>query len=297
MFNLETGDEEVPLSRSYESLTKSISLVPVGHAPSSGKNRPYLVGITGGTASGKTSLAKEIVSRLDRKSILLLSLDSFYRPLTPSEIQQLESGEGFNFDVPSAFDVPLLKSTIKALLQDGGGPVKIPIYDFVTSSRVGWEEVLPADVIIFEGILVLYWEDLRQMMDLKLFVDTASDTRLARRILRDTRERGRTVEAILLQYERFVKPAFEMFIYPTKESADIIVPRGTANTVAVNVIVEHIQGKIARAKQMSSATNTPSKRGQDVASHNQIILSYPDDNELVEDIIAHKTEDEAKSRK
>ena len=100
----------------------------------------------------------------------------------------------------------------------------------------------PADVVIIEGILVLYWKEVREMMDLRIFVDTAPDTRLARRILRDIKERGRHVENILFQYERFVRPAFEHYIYPTKDFADIIVPRGSNNVVAINLIVEHIRG-------------------------------------------------------
>ena len=237
------------LSTSYESYTKSLFLPPqrTGTPKAASQQKTYLIGITGGTASGKTSLAKLIVGQLDKKSILLLSLDSFYRPLTADEKLALMGEEGFNFDLPSSFDYELLRATMHKLVVERQ-PVEVPVYDFVSSDRVGSETVQPADVVILEGILVLYWKDLRDMMDLKLFVDTAPDTRLARRILRDTRERGRQVEAILLQYERFVRPAFEAYIYPTKDFADIIVPRGSANAVAINVIVEHVRGKMRRVK-------------------------------------------------
>ncbi len=160
----------------------------------------------------------------------------------------LESEEGFNFDEPGAFDFPLLLETLKKLVVERVS-VQIPVYDFVSSDRVGFEMVKPADVVIIEGILILYFKEIRDMMDLRIFVDTAPDTRLARRILRDIKERGRQVDQILHQYERFVRPAFEAYIYPTKDHADIIVPRGSNNLVAINVIVEHIRGKL-RARRI-----------------------------------------------
>ena len=241
------GDDVLSTSAgSYESFTKSVFL-PSGATPGKralkGPQKTYLVGVTGGTASGKTTLSKLIVGQLKKRSILLLSLDSFYRPLTEDEKLALMGEEGFNFDLPSSFDYDLLLKTMRKLVIDRE-PVQVPVYDFVSSDRVGSETVQPADVVILEGILVLYWKDLREMMNLKLFVDTNGETRLARRILRDTRERGRNVEAVLLQYERFVRPAFERFISQTKDYADIIVPRGSANKVAISLIVEHIKGKV-----------------------------------------------------
>ena len=230
--------------------TKSLFLPPSSLTPgkspqgSASKDRkPYVIGITGGSSSGKTTLAKMIVNQLKKRSILLLSLDSFYRPLTHDEKVALAGQEGFNFDLPSSFDFELLLATMRRLCVEKK-PAEVPVYDFVTSDRVGSETVQPADVVVLEGILVLYWKDLRDMMDLRIFLDTNGETRLARRILRDTRERGRAVEAVLLQYERFVRPAFESYIAPTKEYSDIIVPRGSGNTVAISLIVDHIKGKL-----------------------------------------------------
>ena len=191
------------------------------------------------------------MEELDKRSILLLSQDSFYRPLTADEKLALEGDEGFNFDVPSAFDYELLLHTMKKLVVEREA-VDIPVYDFVSSDRVGSERVEPADVIILEGILVLYWRELREMMNMRLFVDTAPDTRLARRILRDTRERGRALEGILLQYERFVRPAFEAYIFPTKDYADIIVPRGSANKIAIEVIVAFLKEKKEKLRRRPS---------------------------------------------
>lgn len=125
---------------------------------------------------------------------------SLHRPLNDHEKELLESEKGFNFDVPSAFDFPLLMATLKKLMRHESA--KIPVYDFVTSDRVGWEDVSSADVIIFEGILALYWPEIRAMMDLKIFVDTPSDTRLARRILRDTKDRGRRLEQVMKRWKK-----------------------------------------------------------------------------------------------
>ena len=144
-----TADEE--LSR---SLTRSYTL-STHNLASESESKPYLVGIAGGTASGKTSLAKIVVSQLEKKSVLLLSLDSFYRPLTDDEKKKLESGEGINFDVPTAFDLPLLLKTLHTLVALRQ-PVKIPVYDFVVSDRVDWEEVKPAEVIIIEVTIISF---------------------------------------------------------------------------------------------------------------------------------------------
>ncbi|KAF7241421.1 Uridine-cytidine kinase 2 [Varanus komodoensis] len=174
-----------------------------------------------------------------QKQVVILSQDSFYRVLTTEQKARALKGQ-FNFDHPDAFDNELIVQTIREIVE--GKTVQIPVYDFVSHSRK--EEtvtVYPADVVLFEGILAFYNQEVRDLFQMKLFVDTDADTRLSRRVLRDISERGRDLEQILLQYIAFVKPAFEEFCLPTKKYADVIIPRGVDNLVAINLIVQHIQ--------------------------------------------------------
>ncbi|KAM7410602.1 hypothetical protein PAMA_001843 [Pampus argenteus] len=174
-----------------------------------------------------------------QRQVAILSQDSFYRVLTPEQKAKALKGQ-FNFDHPDAFDNDLIIATLWDIKE--GKTVQIPVYDFVTHSRK--EEtvtVYPADVVLFEGILMFYAQDIRDLFQMKLFVDTDADTRLSRRVLRDISERGRDLESILAQYITFVKPAFEEFCLPTKKYADVIIPRGANNLVAINLIVQHIQ--------------------------------------------------------
>ncbi|CAJ0960940.1 unnamed protein product [Ranitomeya imitator] len=183
-----------------------------------------------------------------QKQVVMISQDSFYCILTPEQKSKALKGQ-FNFDHPDAFDNELILKTLQELME--GKTVQIPVYDFVTHSRLTImanmaeyevthktdfnlmkEEsvtVYPADVILFEGILAFYVQDIRDMFQMKLFVDTDADTRLSRRVLRDINERGRDLEQVLSQYIKFVKPAFEEFCLPTKKYADVIIPRGADN--------------------------------------------------------------------
>ncbi|XP_067826021.1 uridine-cytidine kinase 1-A-like isoform X2 [Heptranchias perlo] len=173
-----------------------------------------------------------------RCKVVILSQDRFYKILTPD--QQVKALEGlYNFDHPDAFDNELALKTLKDILD--GKIVEVPNYDFITNSRLPEAmTVYPADVVLFEGILVFYNQAIRDLFQLKLFVDTDSDVRLSHRVLRDTK-RGRDLEQILAQYTTFVKPAFDQFSLPTKKYADVIVPRGVDNIAAINLIVQHIQ--------------------------------------------------------
>ncbi|XP_056379574.1 uridine-cytidine kinase 2 [Hyla sarda] len=225
--------------------------------------QPFLIGVSGGTASGKSSVCSKIVQLLGQnevdhhqKQVVMISQDSFYRILTPEQKSKALKGQ-FNFDHPDAFDNELILKTLRELME--GKTVQIPVYDFVSHSRK--EEsvtVYPADVILFEGILAFYVQDIRDMFQMKLFVDTDADTRLSRRVLRDINERGRDLEQVLSQYIKFVKPAFEEFCLPTKKYADVIIPRGADNLVAINLIVQHIQdilnGGLSK-RQTSGYTN------------------------------------------
>ncbi|TDH08286.1 hypothetical protein EPR50_G00096050 [Perca flavescens] len=207
---------------------------------------PFLIGVAGGTASGKSSVCSKIMELLGQneidhhqRQVAILSQDSFYRVLTLEQKAKALKGQ-FNFDHPDAFDNDLIIATLWNIKE--GKTVHIPVYDFVSHSRK--EEtvtVYPADVVLFEGILMFYSQEIRDLFQMKLFVDTDADTRLSRRVLRDISERGRDLESVLAQYITFVKPAFEEFCLPTKKYADVIIPRGVDNFVAINLIVQHIQ--------------------------------------------------------
>ncbi|KTF77793.1 hypothetical protein cypCar_00032229 [Cyprinus carpio] len=165
-----------------------------------------------------------------QRKVTIVSQDSFYRVLTPEQKAKALKGQ-YNFDHPDAFDTELMCQTLKDIVE--GKVVEVP----TLPEKIC---VYPADVVLFEGILVFYTQEVRDMFHMKLFVDTDSDVRLSRRVLRDMR-RGRDLEQILTQYTTFVKPAFEEFCLPTKKYADVIIPRGVDNMVAINLIVQHIQ--------------------------------------------------------
>jgi len=226
---------------------------------------PFLIGVAGGTASGKTSVCRRIVDQLgqtavsDRqRQVVLLSQDSFYRNLNHEEKNLAFKGE-YNFDHPDAFDFDLTIQTLKDI--QASRIVHIPAYDFKSHQRLPDESitVYPADVVLMEGILVFYNQELRDMFHMKLFVDTDPDTRLSRRVLRDMSERGRDLEQILHQYTNFVKPAFEEFCLPTKKYADVIIPRGADNLVAIDLIGQHIQ-ELLRANGQSNGHGIHSSR-------------------------------------
>ncbi|TNM86722.1 hypothetical protein fugu_006952 [Takifugu bimaculatus] len=169
-------------------------------------------------------------------------MDSFYKVLSPEE-QTLAASNDYNFDHPGAFDFELLVATVRKLKQ--GKSVKIPVYDFTTHKRQkDWKNVYGASVIIFEGIMSFADKELLQLLDMKIFVDTDSDIRLVRRLRRDITERGRDIEGVIKQYNKFVKPAFEQYIEPTMRLADIVVPRGGGNMVAIDLIVQHVHSQL-----------------------------------------------------
>ncbi|KAK0404119.1 hypothetical protein QR680_017298 [Steinernema hermaphroditum] len=216
---------------------------------------PFLIGVAGGTASGKSSVCARIMDLLgpNNRRVISISQDSFYRNLAQEENQRALRGD-FNFDHPDAFEHPLMMKVLESLRN--GKPQRIPRYDFKTNSRLTdeFDIVEPADVIIVEGILVFYDQKLRDMFNMKLFVDADSDIRLARRVERDTRDRGRTLSQVLHQYLSLVKPAFEEFCLPTKKYADVVIPRGVDNLVAIDLIVQHIQ-EILRSPRSSSSSS------------------------------------------
>lgn len=201
--------------------------------------RPLLIGVAGGTASGKSALTDKVVTRLEEESCVSVTQDSFYRDLLPGE-----DAAKHNFDVPDAFDFDLTYYVLSSL-RHGLGGVRIPDYDFVSNSRrpAKHDRILPSAprIVIFEGILALYDAQIRDLFDLKIFVDADADIRLARRIRRDIESRGRDLDSVLHQYLASVKPSFDEFCLPTKRYADVIVPRGAENDVAIDIIVNGIR--------------------------------------------------------
>ncbi|EJD75450.1 uridine kinase [Loa loa] len=205
--------------------------------------QPYVVGICGGSASGKTTVARRIIERLEMPWVTVLSMDSFYKVLTERQ-HHLAAKSEYNFDHPQAFDFDLMCETVRRLRE--GKNVEVPVYDFTTHRRDKQPKLMyGADVLIFEGILAFHNKELVDLMDMKVFVDTDPDTRLARRLERDIQDRGRDLQGVLTQYLRFVKPAFDTFIAPGMKIADIIVPRGGENEVAIDLIVKQVKTQLA----------------------------------------------------
>lgn len=202
----------------------------------------FVIGICGGSASGKTTVAKKIIKSLNIDWVTLLSMDSFYKVLSPDQHEAAARNE-YNFDHPDAFDFALLVKTLKRL--KAGKRVEVPIYNFVTHRReTKTVSMYGANVLIFEGILAFHDKEVLELLDMKVFVDTDPDIRLSRRLARDISQRGRDMKGVLEQYSRHVKPAFDYYIAPSMTHADIIVPRGGENEVAINLIVHHVQNQL-----------------------------------------------------
>ncbi|XP_078718831.1 uridine-cytidine kinase-like 1 isoform X2 [Lampetra fluviatilis] len=223
----------------------------------------FVIGLCGGSASGKTTVANKIIEALDVPWVALLSMDSFYKIFSKEE-QEMAAKSEYNFDHPDAFDFELIISTLRKLKK--GKSVKVPIYDFTTHSRRKESKtVYGANVIIFEGILSFANKELLKLLDMKVFVDTDSDIRLVRRLRRDITERGRDIHGVIKQYNKFVKPAFEQYIEPTMQLADIVVPRGGENNVALELIVQHVHCQLEK-RESSVRYDTMRKLRWDMAA-------------------------------
>jgi uridine kinase len=200
-----------------------------------------IVGIAGGTGSGKTTVVKRIIECLPPGEVVVIPQDSYYKD---SSHLPLEKRQEINFDHPESIEFELLVDHISRLKQ--GMQVDQPIYSYLTCARAKETIVIaPKDVIIIEGILVFTNPELRDLMDIKIFVDADADDRLARVILRDIVERGRSVNKVLERYEKTVKPMHLQFIEPTKRYADIIVPQGGSNSVAINILTSIIEKNLS----------------------------------------------------
>jgi uridine kinase len=199
--------------------------------------KPCVLGVAGGTGSGKTTVARAIVDAVGAHRITLIEQDSYYRDVDwGSEAELLHH----NFDHPSALDNELLVAHLAAL--KAGHAVEVPVYDFVRHRRTArTKRVEPQPVILLEGILIFVEPNLRDLLDFKIYVDTDADLRLIRRLGRDMTERGRSVEDVLRQYLETVRPMHLEFVEPSKRYADIIIPEGGENRVALEMVVAHVQ--------------------------------------------------------
>ncbi|MDD2972205.1 MAG: uridine kinase [Lachnospiraceae bacterium] len=199
-------------------------------------NRNCIVGIAGGTASGKTTIVNRIKESFG-ENIVVISHDSYYKAHND---MNYEERSHLNYDHPSSFDTERMIADIMKLKNNE--EVDIPVYDYTIHNRSSETmHVIPKPVIIIEGILILENKGLRDLMDIKVFVDADADERLMRRIVRDMAERARSVESIINQYKDTVKPMHEQFIEPSKKYADIIIPRGGENTTGIHILQEHLK--------------------------------------------------------
>lgn len=204
--------------------------------------RPIVIGIAGGSGSGKTTIAHEVARLInDDHHIITLTQDSYYKDNTGIPMSERKK---INYDHPDAFDMPLLVAQINQLMHRKA--VEMPVYDFTEHTRSSKTiHVEPADIIILEGILVLADENLRNLMDIKVYVDTDDDIRFIRRLERDLKERGRSLDSVIDQYLATVKPMYHQFIEPTKRYADIIVPEGGENNVAIDMLTTKMRSVLA----------------------------------------------------
>lgn len=203
-------------------------------------NKPIILGVGGGSGSGKTTVVNKIVGAIGEENILLLEHDSYYRDLSHISFEEREKQ---NFDHPSSLETELLIRHLDAL--KNGYKIDIPVYDFVNHIRSSKTiSASPKKVILLDGILIFSEVNLRKRMDIKLFVDTDDDVRLLRRLKRDINDRGRDIDSVLHQYERYVRPMHLEFVEPSKRYADIIIPLGGENVIALEMVIALINNKL-----------------------------------------------------
>lgn len=208
------------------------------------KQSSILIGIAGGTGSGKTSIAQEFVKEFTTGEVAVIQLDSYYKDLS---FMSMEERNEQNFDHPEAMDFELLHKHLSTLMQ--WEYVEIPRYDFSTHTRLDESETIaPHHVLVVEGILTLWDARLRELMDIKLFVETPDDIRFIRRLTRDREERERTTQSVIDQYLHTVRPMHEQFVNPMKVHADLIIPEGGQNKVAVDLIRTKIKSIVQMGK-------------------------------------------------
>ena len=202
--------------------------------------KPLIIGVAGGSGSGKTTVVNYICEHFKPDNVLRLEHDAYYRDLKKMPFEERVK---LNFDHPSSLETELLIRHLNALIK--GYPVEVPVYDFVAHTRKKKTiSAHPTRVILIEGILIFSEPDLLKLMDIKIFVDTDDDIRVLRRLKRDIKKRGRSVESVIEQYEKFVRPMHLEFVEPGKRYADIIIPRGGKNAVAREMVISLIERKL-----------------------------------------------------
>ena len=202
-------------------------------------DRTMIIGIAGGTGSGTTTITPTLKER-SGEDVSVIYHDSYYKR---RDDLSYEERVKLNYDHPDAFDTPLMVRDLRELR--AGRPVLCPVYDYSIYNRTGrTQEIRPTKVVIAEGILIFHDPALREQMDIKIFVDTDADTRILRRILRDVKERGRTLESVVGQYLTTVKPMHEQYVQPSRKYADIIIPEGGRNLVALDMLIQQIRSHI-----------------------------------------------------
>jgi uridine kinase len=218
-----------------------------------GEERNILIGVAGGTGSGKTTVTRALRDRFGAGELTLVEQDFYYKP---HDHLSLEERARINYDHPDAFDTDLLVEHTAALIR--GEPIEKPLYDFITHTRRPETiRVTPSHVIILEGILVLENPRLRDLMDIKLFVDTDADVRILRRLKRDIEERGRKLENVIEQYLSTVRPMHLQFVEPSKRYADLIIPEGGHNRVALEMLVAKVDWLLRRVEAGGAAARVP----------------------------------------
>jgi uridine kinase len=199
--------------------------------------KPFVIGVAGGTCSGKTTVAERLVDIVGSEHLALIRQDAYYVDRTH---QPFDERARANYDHPDAFDWELMNEQLSRLLS--GETVPVPVYDYADHNRSREVQmVAPARIVVFEGILALYEPGLRDLFDLKVFVDTDADVRLIRRLQRDVRDRGRTPDSIMAQYMTTVRPSHMQFIEPSKRHADVIFPEGGHNDAAFEILVARVR--------------------------------------------------------
>lgn len=205
--------------------------------------RPLIIGVAGGTGSGKTTVANRILERVGTEHIAYIPHDAYYRDLSQLPYEERQK---VNFDHPNSLETELMIKHLTELRDEH--PVEIPIYDFTIHTRTReTRHIEPARIVLAEGILIFAEPELRPLFDVKLFVDTDADIRLIRRLQRDVEERGRTVQSVIEQYLRTVRPMHLEFVEPSKRYADVIIPEGGFNEVAIEMVAARIRGLLQEA--------------------------------------------------
>lgn len=218
--------------------------------------KPLIIGIAGGSGSGKSTVARNVADNLTTSSVAFIDMDAYYKNFTSLPLDERKK---LNWDHPDAFDYDLLCSHLAALGRRKA--IEKPEYDFLTHlRRPEATRVEPADVIVIDGILLFVDERVRDLCDIKVFVDADADIRLIRRITRDTKVRGRPLDGIIEQYLSTVQPMHLQFVEPSKRYADVIVPRGGHNAIAIEMIVAKIQRRLEQGSGKARAGRTPSRQ-------------------------------------